>query len=180
MDYFIVFSPKPLDPPKKVSPRGVASRYARLDVAARVYLAAQVGRPPGGASVVLPVRGKGIAYIEWGPECRGMGERLLVLEAVRALLGKGGCAKARPLESWGEALNWARGRLMLLMEGAPRLEAPPREPATWVMGGHLDPPREAVEEALRRGAEPVSVGPESYLSSHVAAYIRFIREVHRL
>ena len=180
MDYFIVFSPKPLELPKKIVPRGVASRYARLDVAARVYLAAQVGRPPGGAGVVLPVKGRGIVYIEWGPKCKGMGERLLVIEAVRAALGRRGCAEAWPLQSWGEALDRARGRLMLLQEGAPRLEAPPRGPATWVMGGHLDPPREAVEEALRRGAEPVSVGPGSYLASHVAAYIRFVRELHRL
>jgi tRNA (pseudouridine54-N1)-methyltransferase len=90
-----------------------------------------------------------------------------------ALRGSTPCRVARGVSPLYVA-RWLRrrggGRLVALAEKGGPLEAP-GEGDVLLLGTHRDPPARLVEAADARA----SVGPFSYLASHVAAYVNAVR-----
>jgi len=169
---YVVTSPTaPTAPP--IPARGYASRAGRIDVVARVFTETR----PGSAAVAIlqGPPGPHVTLVYEPGECVLEGERQAVAEIARALSGAGGCVR-RVDAGLPEVVHWARKlypRLVLLEEGARPL-AVAGEPTAYFMGAHVDM-REEDRRLVARVAEPASVGPLSYHSEHVVAYLEWAR-----
>jgi tRNA pseudouridine-54 N-methylase len=181
MDAYLVFFRRPLRAPgKQLQPRGYASRYSRLDVLARIAISLAEMLEGFNLYAFIPLEDEDdIVPIMLRRECPISSERMLTLDIVSATIG--GSSRCfhridRPPELLIKEISH-HFTLVLLEEGGADISKVCRvsRPIAWALGGHLDPPEDMRNALLRHGAEPVSVGPLSYLSSHVALYTAFAR-----
>lgn len=169
---YIVYSPTAVTSPDYPS-RGYAGPSGRLDVLARSMLAVE----PGSLLVLVPAGPpRGETLLAYDPRsCRVRSERQAMEEIRRALQGREGCVA--PLDLGLERLLLLSSKsheLVLLREdGTPG----PRRPRgrAYVLGSHVDLPGEVEAMVLRYSAGVESLGPKSYHTSHVIAYLEWAR-----
>jgi tRNA pseudouridine-54 N-methylase len=184
MDLYLVFFRKPLRlESRKLQLRGYASRYSRLDVLARVYLSLReiLGDKFQLYAFIPHEEVNNIIPIKLGENCPYRSERALTIDLVLSVIG----GKARcfhKLKAPAERILKEIGgshKIVLLSENGQDFSnyCNYSSKIAWAMGAHLDPPDEIIELLRKMGAERVSIGPLSYLSSHVAAYVAFARRI---
>ena len=161
--------------------RGYAGPSGRLDVAARTYLsiledeftlAALLLGPPGPPKMLLAPS-----------KCRGSrvsGERGFMLQARLALKAQDSCFEAYELGSGVEGVDIASslGPLVYLREGGSDVAealSSVMDASVIAMGGHVDPPPEVDSRLRSRAKAVVSLGPQSFHSDHVAAFVSWLR-----
>ena len=161
--------------------RGYAGPSGRLDVIARSLVAASLTRGsvfiasllgPPDPPKLLVFRGCGIAS-----------ERAAMLE-IRKLLGGRGSGCGLLLDCWPEeaiaAAKRAGYRVVVLDEGGAdisRVRAALEGKALFVLGPHVDPPRDLWRKIIRLSDYVVSIGPVSLHTSHVILYLAWARGV---
>ncbi len=148
--------------------RGWAGASGRLDVAARVYIAACGGL--GDCVLVVEMLGPGILLLRGG----GLGdERSIGSWMLRCLAGRGEDCVFIPGVDAREVLGVALGlgfRPLLLSEECSVSWRVSLGGRVVLLGGSVDPPG----WVRRVSGECVSVGPGSYLASSVAAFLRVL------
>ncbi|MET1127716.1 MAG: hypothetical protein ABWW70_00145 [Thermoproteota archaeon] len=175
---WIVYARDPEAPPPKRW-RSLVS-YGRLDIVARVLLAALY---PGGAldgdtALILYLEGDNRAGIyEFTPEClpeTAHYEEEAARILLAALHGSSSCSSvvggdAPSLEGLARLYRKAGYAVKVLREGGKLLQQhTPR--SAYIVGTYVDPPP-------LRGFDHFSVGPCSYLASHVVAYVNALRRL---
>ncbi|KSW12175.1 hypothetical protein CF15_05285 [Pyrodictium occultum] len=170
---WIAYGERPPGPPPRRW-RGLTG-YGRLDIAARVLLAALYprGRLEEDSGLLVYLGSERPAALSLLPSCLP-GEMEYEHESAELLLRvlRGEACRlldpAPPLVELLRALR-ARGyRVVLLTERGGRLRRHRRGTA-YVLGLRVDPPRGLPVD------EEASVGPCSYLASHVTAYVNALR-----
>jgi len=182
-DRFAIFLPQPVSTPRRIILKGYASRYSRIDVAARAALYLRELSP--GSILYVWLRSEGrekVLTIEPG-RCPGA-ERSIVLDILKTLRdGSGQCVEAWLMTAEQLLHSESKERIIIrLIEKGMDLEEANigSKPVLWVLGGHREPP-ESVEQTIKLYATAsVSVGPRSYLTSHTIAFIAWWRSAMRV
>ncbi|BEP17163.1 hypothetical protein PYJP_05150 [Pyrofollis japonicus] len=177
--WFIYSVKPPGDPPKRW--QGLVN-YGRLDVVSRVLLAALY---PGGqllqnSALLLYLDnsrdGKDGDLVVFDEACmppRAYYEHEVAPVLLSALRGKA-CARAESLSLIFVVRRLKRlgYRVLALREGARRIRrSDVDEGVVFLLGSYYDVPEKALSEA----DISVSIGPCSYLASHVAAFVNALR-----
>ncbi len=178
---FLVVSATARTSPEGIPLRGYAGPSGRLDVVARAFEAVVERDSLALALLLGPPNPPLLVAASW--ECRaGLGgERGFVRAFAEAFRGRG-CLQLYPGVSLRDLLSMAsrRMRVVLLSEGG--VDVGSREAlealcsrALFILGSHVDMPQ-AEEEVARSYADAVvSVGPLSYHTEHVIAFIETLR-----
>jgi len=171
---FLVYSRGSCFPPS--NPYSLASQANRLDVVARILVAASDGWriTPSAVFIFLePLQDETCLVVFDTASKRFRFEREASTAIIQVLRSK--TARRDRLYrdiSWREAVRLATSTIgakkqLLLSERGDRLTSAPREPVLYIIGSNVDPPETPT-------AKKVSIGPKSYLASQVAAYINYL------
>ncbi len=182
-DTFVLFFAKPLALPEgSLTIRGYASRYSRIDVYARTIITAKHVLPDSCIEIVavIPLLGSSEKAVLRAETCGcGHGEEALVRDILYSIkAGKSGCIQRIQIPIERLLHMYSKSKLVLSLEEGGRdisLFASRRRSIVWLMGAHLDPPEWAKELIRAYSKGRVSIGPKSYLSSHVVAYTLWAR-----
>ncbi len=171
---FIVYSRASCTPPP--NPAALASGAKRLDIIARVLAAGfdSWAKRPKLITVYLD-NDKRKCLILFDRNCAGnlrfeKSAAALLISTLRSRTPKCPLIEGR---SWAEAVEITATSIgartvVLLVEGGAALDpASLDHPVLYVLGSDVDPP-------LVRGALNRSIGPLSYLASHVTAYVNYL------
>jgi len=155
-------------------PKGYAGPSGRLDVIARSFLALQSGSEAYAILLGPPDPPKTIYYNP--SSCTLKSERQAMMEIARALLGRGRCVSL--VDKMPERILYeaAKERGLTLLEEEGR-SGGPRPGSAYLLGAHVDPPEDIMRVARRLAVERLSIGPYSYHTSHVIAYIEWSTRV---
>ncbi len=175
--YVIVFPEKPNV--KNIKLRGYAGRYKRIDILGRVFLL--VGNY---AKKYYHVKTHGVFYdkgeltvIEYEPNnIVYNSEKQAVLDILKALKGRQTMLNKEiiDIENYFRQIS-KEYRILLLSENGDDLDKFIKnihaEGIAYIMGAHKDPPVEIVKYLRRLRAPQISIGPYSYLTTHVLSYL---------
>lgn len=158
--------------------KGYAGRTGRIDEVARDLLS--IWNPDSLLIAVLlgpPSPPKTIFYKRsW---CKLSSERQAVGELRRVLQGRSSCLRvARLFPEEIVPILWKAGyKLVLLTEEGDRRRLPVRERIAFLLGSHVDIPREILARLEKYVEIKANIGPHSYQTSQVIAYLEW--EVQR-
>ena len=165
----------PTSPTKGPLPmRGYASRAGRVDVVARALTEIRRGSAILAVLEGPPEPPKTLVYV-WQPECVIASERQAIVEISRALLSKSSCIRlvSTGLDTLLYEISRSYENLILLDEKGDRLDIYPTR-AAFFMGSHIDIPPQHYER-ISKIARRASIGPLSYHTEHVVAYLEWAR-----
>ncbi|MCE4625557.1 MAG: hypothetical protein F7C35_06815 [Desulfurococcales archaeon] len=185
---FLLFFGKPLNIRGRLTLRGYASRYSRIDILARAVQTASFLKLNGRMRVAgaFPL-GEPDHYLllvyEIDENCRLYNEKEIVHKLLRGLIkhDRDGCVWTDTVEL-EDTLNIV-GRKMTpvrLSEEARDISGSKlylQAPLLWVLGANVDPPPKVDKLLEERRAPRLSIGPKSYLASHVIAFILWRRNL---
>lgn len=144
-----------------------------MDVLARSMLAVE----PGSLLVLVPAgppRGETVLLYDPG-KCTVASERQAMEEIRKALSGRGRCVV--PIDYALERILFLAAKshelVYLREDGVPGPEK--ARGRAYVLGAHVDIPREVEAMVLRYASSIESIGPSSYHTSHVIAYLEWAR-----
>lgn len=153
--------------------KGYAGPSGRLDVIARSMTT--IRKPSELYAILLgpPTPPLVLRYTPSG--CILSTEKQAMIEIARAMLGKSSCITVEDVEPEQLIMQLSKNKgLILLSEEGKRTGKPPSGKA-FLLGAHIDPPRRYKDMGARLAEDVISIGPLSYHTSHVIAYLEWAR-----
>ncbi|MEB3764832.1 MAG: hypothetical protein GSR77_01510 [Desulfurococcales archaeon] len=174
--FTIVFPEKPAV--KQIKLKGYAGLYKRIDILARAFIIIeQYARVQKEKQLIVhgvfPENDEIITILEYRPTGTIRREKQAVLEILKALRGKETSLVKReePVDKYLRGLSKYYDLVYLSEKGKPIEGYSGKEKTVYVLGAHKDPPAMFHEALKRYKHSELSIGPHSYLATHVIAYI---------
>ncbi|MEB3788943.1 MAG: hypothetical protein GSR72_03520 [Desulfurococcales archaeon] len=174
--FMIVFPEKPTV--KQLRLKGYAGLYKRIDILARAFIIIEQytlvqKKKQLLVHGVFPKDEEIITVLEYRPTGMIRHEKQAVLEILKALRGRKTSLDVREehVDKYLYDFSKQYDIIYLSESGKPIENYSGKERTVYVLGAHKDPPAMFQEALKRYKHSEVSIGPYSYLATHVIAYI---------
>ncbi|MEB3760692.1 MAG: hypothetical protein GSR81_07620 [Desulfurococcales archaeon] len=174
--FMIVFPEKPTV--KQLRLKGYAGLYKRIDILARAFIIIEQytlvqKKKQLLVHGVFPKDEEIITVLEYRPTGMIRHEKQAVLEILKALRGRKTSLDVREehVDKYLYDFSKQYDIIYLSESGKPIKNYSGKERTVYVLGAHKDPPAMFQEALKRYKHSEVSIGPYSYLATHVIAYI---------